>query len=153
MKFLILCTLSLWIFSCNIPKDNTPKTDTEHQTKSSSNPHNNTDSLYVELKQCRFSQGDSIVIQYSIKNKTQWHYMYLSDEYWIERQVKGKWIRLQNTFGSILMGKEIPAYSKINDHAKVSLKTGHYRFCNTIYSDDSRIGKKEIVMKADFEVK
>lgn len=48
--------------------------------------------------------------------------LYLSDEYWIERQVKGKWIRIQNDFGSILMGKEIPAYSCINDYAKVFLK-------------------------------
>lgn len=111
MKFLFFCILSLGIFSCNIPKNNAPKADTEYQTKSSSSSNKNKDSLYIELKQCRFSQGDSIVILYSIKNQTQWHYIYLSDEYWIERQVKGKWIRIQNDFGSILMGKEIPAYS------------------------------------------
>ena len=153
MKFLFFCILSLWIFSCNIHKDNVSSTDTEYQTKSSSSSHNNKDSLYVELKQCRFSQGDTIVISYSIKNQTQWHYIYLSDEYWIERQVKGKWIRIQNDFGSILMGKEIHAYSCINDYAKVSLKTGRYKFCNTAYSDDARIGNKKIVMKAYFEVK
>ena len=153
MKFLFFCILSLGIFSCNIPKNNAPKADTEYQTKSSSSSNKNKDSLYIELKQCRFSQGDSIVILYSIKNQTQWHYIYLSDEYWIERQVKGKWIRIQNDFGSILMGKEIPAYSCINDYAKVFLKAGHYKFCNTAYSDDERIDNKKIVMKAYFEVK
>ena len=103
MKFLFFCILSLGIFSCNIPKNNAPKADTEYQTKSSSSSNKNKDSLYIELKQCRFSQGDSIVILYSIKNQTQWHYIYLSDEYWIERQVKGKWIRIQNDFGSIFL--------------------------------------------------
>ena len=153
MKFLFFCILSLGIFSCNIPKNNAPKADSEYQTKSSSSSNKNKDSLYIKLKQCRFSQGDSIVILYSIKNQTQWHYIYLSDEYWIERQVKGKWIRIQNDFGSILMGKEIPAYSCINDYAKVFLKAGHYKFCNTAYSDDARIDNKKIVMKAYFEVK
>ena len=51
------------------------------------------------------------------------------------------------------MGKEIPAYSCKNDYAKVFLKAGHYKFCNTAYSDDARIGNKKIVMKAYFEVK
>ena len=153
MKFLFFCILYLGIFSCNIPKNKAPKADTEYQTKSSSSSNKNKDSLYIELKQCRFSQGDSIVILYSIKNQTQWHYIYLSDEYWIERQVNGKWIRIQNDFGSILMGKEIPAYSCINDYAKVFLNAGHYKFCNTSYSDDARIDNKKIVMKAYFEVK
>lgn len=30
---------------------------------------------------------------------------------------------------------------------------GHYKFCNTAYSDDERIDNKKIVMKAYFEVK
>ncbi|EFA93153.1 hypothetical protein HMPREF0650_0697 [Hoylesella buccalis ATCC 35310] len=51
------------------------------------------------------------------------------------------------------MGKEIPAYSCINDYAKVFLKEGNYKFCNTAYSDDARIDNKKIVMKAYFEVK
>ena len=139
MKFLFFCILSLGIFSCNIPKNNAPKADTEYQTKSSSSSNKNKDSLYIELKQCRFSQGDSIVILYSIKNQTQWHYIYLSDEYWIERQVKGKWIRIQNDFGSILMGKEIPAYSCINDYAKVFLKADHQRQQNADDADDRAV--------------
>lgn len=155
MKLLFFCILSLGIFSCNIPKDNVPKTGPVPKTKQdhSSNYHNNKDSLYLELKQSCFSQGDSIVIKYSIKNTTKWDYIYLSDEYWIEKHVKGEWISIPNTFGSILMGKEIPAYSCINDCATVSLKAGLYRFCNTAYSDDTRIGKKKIIMRADFEVK
>ena len=70
MKFLFFCILSLGIFSCNIPQNNALKADTEYQTKSSSSSNKNKDSLYIELKQCRFSQGGSIVILYSIKNKT-----------------------------------------------------------------------------------
>ena len=66
MKFLFFFILSLGVFSCNIPKNNAPKADTEYQTKSSSSSNMNKDSLHIELKQCRFSQGDSIVILYSI---------------------------------------------------------------------------------------
>lgn len=152
MKLLYFCLLSLVMLSCNNPKDNVRKTDTEHHAESSSDSHNSKDSLYIELEQSSFPQGDAIVISYSINNQTQWHYTYLSDEYWIERRLKGKWIRMQNDFGSILMGKEIPAYSCIHDSAEVSLKAGLYKFCNTAYSDDARIGDKKIVMKAYFEV-
>lgn len=152
MKLLYFCLLSLVMLSCNNPKDNVRKTDTEHHAESSSDSHNSKDSLYIELEQSSFPQGDAIVISYSINNQTQWHYTYLSDEYWIERLSKGKWIRMQNDFGSILMGKEIPAYSCIHDSAEVSLKAGLYKFCNTAYSDDARIGDKKIVMKAYFEV-
>lgn len=148
IQLLSFCLLSLGILSCNIPKDNTPKAETEY----SSNSYSDKDSLYIELKQSSFPRGDAIVISYSINNQTQWHYTYLSDEYWIERRLKGKWIRMQNDFGSILMGKEIPAYSCIHDSAEVSLKAGLYKFCNTAYSDDARIGDKKIVMKAYFEV-
>ena len=31
MKFLFFCILSLGIFSCNIPKNNAPKADTEYK--------------------------------------------------------------------------------------------------------------------------
>lgn len=94
--------------------------------------------------------SDSIVIKYGIENTTQWHYTYLSDEYWIERQVEGEWIRMPNDFGSTLMGKEIPAHSCVHDSAKVSLEAGHYRFCNTAYPDDSRNEKK--ILQAEFKI-
>ena len=62
MKFLFICILSLGIFSCNIPKNNAPKADTEYQTKSSSSSNKNKDSLYIELKQCHFPQLCAIII-------------------------------------------------------------------------------------------
>lgn len=96
--------------------------------------------------------SDPIVIKYSIENTTQWHYTYLSDEYWIERQVDGEWIRMPNDFGSTLMGKEIPAHSSVNDSAKVSLAAGHYRFCNTAHPDDARIDNKKIILQAEFKI-
>lgn len=96
--------------------------------------------------------SDTIVITYNIENATKWHYTYLSDEYWIERQVDGEWIRMPNDFGSTLMGKDIPAHDSVNDSAKVLLEAGRYRFCNTAYSDDARTDKEEIIMRAEFEI-
>lgn len=154
MKLLLFCTLFLGVFSCNIPQNNAAlKPDAECQAETSSSSYDNKDSLKIELKQCCFSQRDTIVLQYNIKNTTHWQYTYLSDEYWIERQVDGDWIRMPNDFGSTLMGKAIPAHSSVNDSAKVLLEAGRYRFCNTAYSDDARIGNEEIVMWAEFEIR
>lgn len=129
------------------------KSDKVTQTGMYSEHYSSKDSLYVELKQNSYLQGDSFVIQYSIINNTQWYYQYLSDEYWIERYKNGKWVRIPNNFGSILMGKEIPAYRSINGSIRVKLTTGKYRFCNIVYPDDARIGSKEIIVRADFMVK
>lgn len=152
MKFLFFCILSLGIFSCNIPKI--------MPQKQTLNTKQNLPQVLIRIKTLCIQSLNNVVfhkeipllycIVLRIKHSG---IIYLSDEYWIERQVKGKWIRIQNDFGSILMGKEIPAYSCINDYAKVFLKAGHYKFCNTAYSDDARIDNKKIVMKAYFEVK
>lgn len=152
MKLLCYCMLILGILSCNAPKGNAPEKVAQQQEYTSSSPNVYKDTLYVELKRGRFPQGDSIVIQYSIKNATKWHYVYLPDECWVERYEKGEWMRLPDDVGTILMGKEIPAQGCVEGHAMVSLSAGHYRFCSVAYTDDARIDKVKTIMKAEFEV-
>ena len=98
-----------------------------------------------------FSPPKNIVhIRYCINNKTKWYYTFLPDDYWIEKYENGTWVRIQSDKGSILMGKEIPSNSFVNNSVSISLKEGLYRFYNIVYSDDARIEDKEIILKFEF---
>ena len=118
-----------------------------------SSPYNNRDTLFVTLKQVSFSSKENIVhILYSINNKTKWYYTFLPDGYWIEKYENGSWVCVQSDKGSILMGKEVPANSFVNDSVSISLKEGLYRFYNIVYSDDARIEGKKIILNFEFRV-
>ena len=152
IKYLSYLIFLLGIFSCNIPKRKICQNWYEYaQTDSSLN--NDKDTLSVALKQVSFSPPKNIVhIRYCINNKTKWYYTFLPDDYWIEKYENGTWVRIQSYKGSILMGKEIPSNSFVNNSVSISLKEGLYRFYNIVYSDDARIEDKKIILKFEFFV-
>ena len=148
----LLCMLSLGIYSCDAHKGNTckPEDGVEYSDTTACDAE---DTLRMNLRHVSFSQGNIVQIQYRITNATRWYYTFLPDEYWIEKYEAGKWARVQSDIGSILMGKEIPSDSSIEGSVRLSLRGGVYRFCNTVYADDARIGDKKIILKSEFTVK
>ena len=154
MKIIFLSYLIclLGIFSCNISKGKISQ-DKKKDAQITPSPYDDKDTLFVALKQVSFSSKENIVhIRYSINNKTKWYYIFLPDEYWIEKYENGTWNRIQSDRGSLLMGKEIPANSLVNDSVSISLKEGLYRFYNIVYSDDARIEDKKIILNFEFSV-
>ena len=104
LKLIITFILSLGLLSCNNSKEKLTQTSGLHKAENKDIDTTSNDTLCLQLEKKTFTPKDSI-ITYNIINNTQWNYIYLADEYWIEHFQQGKWMRLPRNFGSLLMGK------------------------------------------------
>lgn len=151
--WLLPCVLSLGLLACSHPKGSTSFRVTPAPTKRVASAPLHQDTLSLEVVSQQHLSPDTTLLRYRIVNRTTRRYTYLTDEYWVEQHQSGRWTRLPNDFGSVLMPTAIPARSHIEGRIWLHLPQGHYRLCHTLYADAGTATSDTIVLKAAFVIR